>query len=123
MTTGVILGMKALPTAHRSAAVVLFSSPDVRITANMAARIGLGDQLLNKPELANDPTVASRLLASFLGSKEVGIKQALLTNDLARSTMVNGGSHGLDRFSDAFRIGMRVIPENLALVRGRKPEG
>jgi putative chitinase len=81
--------------------------------------IGLGDQLLSKPELANDPTTASRLLASFLGSKEIGIKQALLTNDLARARrLVNGGSHGLDRFSDAFRIGMRVIPENLALVAG-----
>lgn len=80
------------------------------------AKIGLGTQLLTNPELANDPDIASRLLASFLATKEVAIKEALLAGDLRRARrLVNGGSHGLDRFEDAFRIGNTVIPEQLAL--------
>jgi putative chitinase len=46
------------------------------------AAIGLGKQLVNKPELANDPVIASRLLASFLKAKERTIKEALQENDL-----------------------------------------
>jgi putative chitinase len=78
--------------------------------------VGLGDQLLSQPELANDPQIASRLLASFLGSREVAIKQALLENDLARARrLVNGGSHGLDRFTEAFQLGARLLPDQVAL--------
>lgn len=74
------------------------------------AAIGLGSQLVDNPDLANDPVVAARLLASFLGAKERAIKEALLLDDLAHARrLVNGGSHGLDRFTDAYRIGQRVI--------------
>lgn len=74
------------------------------------AAIGLGNQLVENPELANDPVIASRLLASFLHGKERQIKQALLEGDLRRARrLVNGGSHGLDRFSEAYMIGERVI--------------
>ena len=72
--------------------------------------IGLDDQLLNNPDLANDPETASKLLASFLYGKERSIKEALLENDLKRARrLVNGGSHGLDRFEDAFRRGQEAI--------------
>ncbi len=74
--------------------------------------IGLGDRLLTEPELANDTEIAARLLASFLKSKERQIKEALLDNDLrAARKLVNGGSHGLDRFADTFDKGNRLIPE------------
>ncbi len=74
------------------------------------AAIGLGTQLIDNPDLANDPHIAARLLASFLKDKERAIKEALLENDLRLARrLVNGGSHGLDRFVEAFTIGNRLI--------------
>src|SRR5690242_8502037 len=76
------------------------------------AAIGLGNQLIDNPDLANDPQIAARLLTSFLKSHEVAIKQALLDADLRRARqLVNGGSAGLDRFADGYQIGDRLIPE------------
>ncbi|MBK8384614.1 MAG: peptidoglycan-binding protein [Candidatus Accumulibacter propinquus] len=70
------------------------------------AAIGIGDQLVSHPELANDPAIAARLLASFLKSKESRIRAALHEGDLAQARrLVNGGSHGLAEFSAAFKIG------------------
>lgn len=78
--------------------------------ARYGAAVGLGDQLINDPDQACDPGIAAKLLASFLAAKEVAIKQALLENDLrAARRLVNGGSHGLDRFTDAYTIGERLI--------------
>ena len=74
------------------------------------AAIGLGPQLLDDPDRANDPPTAARLLASFLKSKEQRIKEALLEDNLKLARkLVNGGSHGLDRFEDAYRIGDSLI--------------
>ncbi len=72
--------------------------------------IGLGDRLVNNPDLASEGKIAGKLLASFLKAKERPIKEALLDNDyrLARR-LVNGGSHGLEQFADAFTIGSRLI--------------
>ena len=72
--------------------------------------IGLGDKLIKNPELANDPQIAAKLLASFLKNREAQIKQALLAGDLTGARrLVNGGSHGLDVFKEAFRIGEKLI--------------
>jgi putative chitinase len=74
------------------------------------AAIGLGNQLVDNPELANDPKIAAQLLASFLKAKERAIKEALLDNNLRQARkLVNGGSHGLDQFVDAYNIGNRLI--------------
>lgn len=71
--------------------------------------IGLADDLVKQPDLACDPKIAGALLAAFIGSKEVAIKEALLDQDFARARrLVNGGSHGLDRFTDAYSIGIRL---------------
>jgi len=70
--------------------------------------IGLGDQLVNNPELANDPNIAARLLARFLKDKEILIRQALGAtppNYSQARKLVNGGSHGLDQFIQSFKIG------------------
>jgi putative chitinase len=65
--------------------------------------------------MANDPTIAAQLLASFLKNKEVAIDNALIENDLKTARrLVNGGSNGLDRFVDAFSIGKQRIPEELS---------
>ena len=74
------------------------------------AAIGLGNRLIENPELANDPTIAARLLASFIKRKEQKIRNALAAGDLKEARrLVNGGSHGLDRFKDAFRIGQGLL--------------
>ena len=67
--------------------------------------------LVTNPELANDPEIAATLLAKFLGDRENAIREALAANDLATARrLVNGGSHGLDKFADTFNRGMQLIP-------------
>lgn len=75
-------------------------------------RIGekLGIDLVAAPERANEPDVAAAVLAAFLADKEQAIKTALAEDDLRQARrLVNGGSHGLARFSDAFRRGEALI--------------
>jgi peptidoglycan L-alanyl-D-glutamate endopeptidase CwlK len=80
--------------------------------ARHGATIGLGDQLITNPDRANDPAIAARLLASFLKSREVAIKHALLENDLRTARrLVNGGCNGLDRFEEAYQRGLSLIPD------------
>ena len=68
--------------------------------------------LVNHPELGNDPTTASALLALFLKDKEKAIRAALKQDDLAAARkLVNGGSHGLESFTRAYRVGQRVLPD------------
>jgi putative chitinase len=80
--------------------------------ANYAAYgkiIGLNGRLIEEPDLASEPQTAARLLAAFLKDKERRIKEALLDSDFAGARrLVNGGSHGLDRFVDAYETGMRL---------------
>lgn len=72
--------------------------------------IGLGDKLEKDPDLASRPDIAGRLLSAFLKSKERRIKEALVAGDLRTARrLVNGGSHGLDRFSDAYLRGERLL--------------
>lgn len=78
--------------------------------AKYGAAIGLGDELVRNPDRAGDPGVAGKLLAAFLAAHEMAIKQALLEDDLRTARkLVNGGSHGLNRFTDAYTIGNRLV--------------
>ncbi|MBL8443602.1 MAG: peptidoglycan-binding protein [Zoogloeaceae bacterium] len=78
--------------------------------ARYGQALGLGEALVKDPEQASEPLLAARLLAAFLKDKERQIKEALLEDDLRRARrLVNGGSHGLDRFTDAFRRGEQSI--------------
>jgi len=71
--------------------------------------IGLKDSLVKNPELASDARIAGRLLAAFLKDKERRIKEALLDWDFAGARrQVNGGTHGLERFVDAYTIGAQL---------------
>jgi putative chitinase len=77
---------------------------------NYGQAIGLGNRLEQEPDLASEPGVAGKLLSAFLKDKERSIKDALLADDLGTARrLVNGGSHGLDRFTDAFTRGQRLL--------------
>jgi peptidoglycan L-alanyl-D-glutamate endopeptidase CwlK len=72
----------------------------------------IGQDIVNNFALANDPAVASQLLAAFLGDHQTAIRQALANNDLATARkLVNGGSNGLADFEDAFQKGSALIPD------------
>lgn len=74
--------------------------------------IGVGAELENKPERANEPELAAKILAAFLKDKQRMIKYAILGRDLAQARkLVNGGRHGLDRFEDTFRKGEKLLAQ------------
>ena len=69
----------------------------------------IGEPLARNPDLASDPGIAGKLLAAFLGDREKQIKEALLDHDFAKARrLVNNGSHGLDRFTEAYKIGVQL---------------
>lgn len=71
----------------------------------------IGKDLVGNSELANDPALAGRILGQFLKSAESAIRSALAANDLARARkLVNGGSHGLSDFEDAYHKGLASLP-------------
>lgn len=71
----------------------------------------IGIPLVKNPDLACDPTIAAELLAQFLRAREAKIRSALADNDLATARrLVNGGTHGLTAFVDAYRRGVMAIP-------------
>jgi peptidoglycan L-alanyl-D-glutamate endopeptidase CwlK len=80
--------------------------------------IGLDNQLIENPDLANIPGIAARLLASFLKTHEQRIRAALTANDLREARrLVNGGSHGLDAFTAAYNAGLALLPDPPAEAR------
>ena len=77
------------------------------------ARVGtqMHIDLVGSPDLGIEPATAGKILGQFLKNNESGIRNALAANDLKTARkLVNGGSNGLARFTDAFRRGDRVIP-------------
>ena len=76
-------------------------------------RIGpqVSADLVGDAELANDPATAGLILAQFLKNQETTIRAALASDDLRQARkLVNGGSHGFDRFKDTYDRGLRVLP-------------
>jgi peptidoglycan L-alanyl-D-glutamate endopeptidase CwlK len=72
--------------------------------------VGLGTRLIENPELANDAHIAAAVLACFIKRREERLRDALARDDLAAARkQVNGGIHGLERFTEAFRIGEKLI--------------
>lgn len=79
----------------------------------------LGVALEDDPELANAPEIAASLLAAFLASRASALRDALAADDLRRARkLVNGGSHGLERFRDVFARAAEALPQPPA--RGRR---
>jgi peptidoglycan L-alanyl-D-glutamate endopeptidase CwlK len=74
------------------------------------AAIGLGNQLIENPDLANDSGIAAQLLASFLKTHEQKIRDALTANNLpAARRLVNGGTNGLEAFTAAYNTGLALL--------------
>jgi len=72
--------------------------------------LGLGTLLIEDPERANDSDTAAAVLACFIKHHEERLRDALARDDLAAARkQVNGGIHGLERFTEAFRIGEKLI--------------
>lgn len=87
----------------------------------------LGIDLAANPDLANAPEVASLLLARFLADCADRMRPALRAGSYATARkLVNGGSHGLDRFKDVFLRADAAWPAQAAVavparaVRGKK---
>jgi hypothetical protein len=76
-------------------------------------RIGerIGIDLIARPDRAVEPATAAAILACFLKEREDKVRAALARDDLAAARrLVNGGTHGLDRFTDTYRRGQRAFP-------------
>ncbi|WP_157179741.1 hypothetical protein [Rhizobium leguminosarum] len=86
---------------------------DVQLTGRANyRRIGdqIGVDLIADPGHANDPATAGRILAQFLSNAENRVRGALASNDLyAARRLVNGGTHGFDRFKDAYERGWGAL--------------
>jgi putative chitinase len=71
--------------------------------------VGVND-LVDQPDKANDPDIAAKLLAAFIAAHAPAIKTALAAGDfLTARRQVNGGSNGLDRFTEAYQIGAQLL--------------
>ncbi|MDP1996491.1 MAG: C1 family peptidase, partial [Gallionella sp.] len=65
--------------------------------------------LADNPDSACAPEVAACLLAAYLDANKDKLAKALDRDDLkAARKVVNGGSHGLERFTDTFRMAQKA---------------
>ena len=72
----------------------------------------LGIDLAGFPDLANGPEVAALLLTTFMVSKADRMREALARGDFKSARkLVNGGSYGLDRFTEVFELAKLIWPE------------
>ena len=70
----------------------------------------IGVDLVECPDKANEPRIAAQLLAMFISDRDVAIKIAIEDgNMLGARKLVNGGAHGLDRFTKAYQAIMGVL--------------
>jgi putative chitinase len=71
----------------------------------------VGVDLIGNPESASDHMIAAKVLVAFLTQKKNQIETALARKDMAAARrLVNGGSNGLDRFTDAFQRADSLFP-------------
>ena len=73
-------------------------------------KIGLGNQLVENPDLASDPEVAAKLFAQYLREFETVLRPALEANDLAKAVHIwYGKSQFIDQFTKAYQTGAALI--------------
>ena len=68
----------------------------------MSLRLGLGSRLLDSPDDANSPEVASRILVAFVVDRPQ-VLTALMSGDVAAARrFVNGGTQGVAKFTEVY---------------------
>ncbi len=68
----------------------------------MSERLGLGSRLVDSPDDANSPEVASRILVAYFADRSK-ISAALASGDRdAARRYVSGGTQGLERFTEVY---------------------
>lgn len=78
--------------------------------------LGLGTQLVEEPDMANEPNIAARLLAHFLKDRERHIKEAIIARNFEGARrLVNGGVHGLSQFCACYTLGERLLGLEVAV--------
>jgi peptidoglycan hydrolase-like protein with peptidoglycan-binding domain len=81
----------------------------------------LGIPLADTPDSACAPEVAACLLAAFLHAHREKLTKALDQGDLkAARKVINGGSHGLDRFAETYRLAQKAWAEAASPLVGAK---
>jgi hypothetical protein len=71
----------------------------------------IGCDLIADPDLGCDGATAGLILAQFLKNAEARLRADLAANNLADARKaVNGGSHGLADFEDAYHKGLASLP-------------
>jgi peptidoglycan L-alanyl-D-glutamate endopeptidase CwlK len=74
----------------------------------------MGSQLVENPELANDPKIAALVLAAYIARHRGQIQSALSHGNLRSARRaVNGGTNGLDVFEKAYTIGLNLTRKEL----------
>lgn len=72
--------------------------------------------MVDTPECANDPDTAASVLAAFIKARSAAISAALQRDDFAAARQhVNGGEHGLEAFTHAYRTGMTLLAATSAI--------
>lgn len=70
----------------------------------------IGVDLVANPERACESGIAAQLLALFVADRAEAIETALSASDFAKARrLVNGGSHGLERFTNAYKTIFGVL--------------
>ncbi len=79
--------------------------------------------LVDNPDSACAPEIAGCLLAAYLNANKEKLTNALDKNNLrAARKVVNGGSHGLDRFSETYRKAQQQFAVTRTIVGKRVQE-
>ncbi|QIP12245.1 hypothetical protein G8759_06180 [Spirosoma aureum] len=80
-------------------------------------------KMMENPRLANNPDIAAKLVASFIGRSRNRIEKAILTFDFHEARRaVNGGVHGLDSFIEAYKLGYQLIGGTLPTTGSPTPK-
>jgi putative chitinase len=73
-------------------------------------KIGIGDQLVENPDLASDPEVAAKIFAQYLSEFESVLRPALEANDVAKAVRTwYGKPVFIDQFTKAYQTGAALI--------------
>jgi peptidoglycan L-alanyl-D-glutamate endopeptidase CwlK len=88
----------------------------VEQTNVLTKKMGTDIDLVKYPELADDPVIASMILASFLKQKEYLIRWDVRHGNLKQARkLVNGGSNGAVEFASAYVTGDFLVRSALIL--------